>query len=348
MKWQVVIIFFGCISNAILGQKELGLQVDENRTVLFGADTIGTGYKFMWIPDKGALRAGSVDGSKWNYGNIGYYSTALGAGTEATNAACTAIGWFNKASGSYATALGTGTIAASLASTAVGVGNLTGGDPINWIGTDPLFQVGNGWPTTIRSDALTILKNGQVHIPHGLDASLSSHGYLMLGNPLAGNIIIDDNEIMARSNGQVANLFLNHDGGNLYLGGNVFLEITPNGDRANLQLDINTGQIYWENSSRRFKENISTLQDDWTKILNIRPVKYTRPGLDDYWEYGYIAEEIDSIGLSNLVTYDTTGLPNNVNYEKMVLYLTEMIKLQQERLDRQQFQIDELIGKLEN
>jgi hypothetical protein len=170
----------------------------------------------------------------------------------------------------------------------------------------------------------------------------------MLGNPVAGNLIIDDNEIMARNNGQVANLFLNHDGGNLYLGGNVFLEATPDGDRANLQMDINTGQIYWENSSRRYKENIRTLQDDWTKILKVRPVKYTRPGREDYWEYGYIAEEIDSIGITNLVTYDTTGLPNNVNYEKMVLYLTEMVKLQQERLDRQQGQIDELIVKLEN
>jgi hypothetical protein len=69
--------------------------------------------------------------------------------------------------------------------------------------------------------------------------------------------------------------------------------------------------------------------------------------LENYWEYGYIAEEVDSIGLTNLVTYDTTGLSNGVNYEKMVLYLTEMVKLQQERLDRQQIQIDELIGKLE-
>ena len=348
MKWQVVIVLFACISETLDGQSDLGLHIAQNQTVLFGEDTMGTGSKFMWIPDKNALRAGFIDGSGWNFGNIGYSSIALGVGTEAPNLSSTAIGWFNKASGYYSTALGASTIATSLASTAVGIGNLTGGDPINWIGTDPIFQVGNGWPTTNRSDALTILKNGQVHIPHGMDASLSSNGFVMIGNPLAGNVIIDDNEIMARNNGQVANLFLNHDGGNLYLGGNVFLEATPDGDRANLQMDINTGQIYWENSSRRFKENISTLQDDWTKILNIRPVKYTRPGLADYWEYGYIAEEIDSIGLSNLVTYDTTGLPNNVNYEKMVLYLTEMIKLQQERLDRQQLLIDQLIGKLEN
>jgi hypothetical protein len=124
--------------------------------------------------------------------------------------------------------------------------------------------------------------------------------------------------------------------------------VTPNGDRANLQLDINTGQIFWENSSLRFKENILTLEDEWSKILHTRPVKYTRPGAENYWEYGYLAEEIDSIGLTNLVTYDTTGLPNNVNYEKMVLYLTEMVKLQQNRLDQLDRQIKILTGKKEN
>ena len=348
MKWQSLIILFALISHALYSQSNLGLHVAQNQTVLFGADTIGSGSKFLWIPARSAIRAGFIDDSGWNFTKVGYYSTALGVGTEATNISCTALGWFNQATGSYSTALGTNTLAAGFASTAVGMNNISRGDPNNWIWTDPIFQVGNGAPSTNRSDALTILKNGQMHIPQGLDASLSSNGYVMIGNPLATNLIIDDNEIMARSNGQVANLFLNHDGGNLYLGGNVFLEATPDGDRANLQMDINTGQIYWENSSRRFKENITTLQDDWTRILEIRPVKYTRPGREDYWEYGYIAEEVDSIGLTNLVTYDTTGVPNNVNYEKMVLYLTEMIKQQQERLDRQQLQIDELIGKDEN
>ncbi len=45
------------------------------------------------------------------------------------------------------------------------------------------------------------------------------------------------------------------------------------------------------------------------------------------WENGYIAEEMDSIGFRNLVTYDQDGLSINFNYKKMVLHLTEVIKM---------------------
>ena len=34
-----------------------------------------------------------------------------------------------------------------------------GGDPINWVASDPLFEVGNG-TYQARSDALVVYKNG--------------------------------------------------------------------------------------------------------------------------------------------------------------------------------------------
>jgi hypothetical protein len=107
-----------------------------------------------------------------------------------------------------------------------------------------------------------------------------------------------------------------------------------------MQYNSSTGAIGWDNSSRRSKTNISTLEDDWSKILNSRPVKYTRPGSPDYWEYGYIAEEMDSIGLQNLVGYDTLGIPDDVKYDKMVVYLTEMIKIQQRSIAALQLEIN--------
>ena len=61
------------------------------------------------------------------------------------------------------------------------------------------------------------------------------------------------------------------------------------------------GEIGYDNSSRRYKSNISPLYDDWKKILGAQPVKYDRPASPGDWEYGYIAEEMDSIGLKNLV-----------------------------------------------
>jgi len=62
----------------------------------------------------------------------------------------------------------------------------------------------------------------------------------------------------------------------------------------------------------------------------------------DRWEYGYIAEELDSIGLNSLVGYSGEGLPEYIDYEKIVLYLTEMVKMHQVAISQQEKVIQEL------
>ncbi len=58
----------------------------------------------------------------------------------------------------------------------------------------------------------------RVHVGTGLDASLVSNGYLMLGNSSGSNLIFDNNEIMARSAGAAGNLVLQNDGGTVRIG----------------------------------------------------------------------------------------------------------------------------------
>ncbi|MBK8504032.1 MAG: tail fiber domain-containing protein [Saprospiraceae bacterium] len=114
------------------------------------------------------------------------------------------------------------------------------------------------------------------------------------------------------------------------------------GDHKDMQWNSTTGEIGWDSSTRRPKIQISTLSDDWSKILQTRPVKFTRPASPDHWEYGYIAEEMDSVGVTNLVGYDAEGLPDDVKYEKMVLYLTEMTKIHHQMIAEQEKEISEL------
>lgn len=52
----------------------------------------------------------------------------------------------------------------------------------------------------------------------GFDASLSSHGYLMMGAENGTNLIMDNNEIMARNNGAASHLYLQNEGGNVTIG----------------------------------------------------------------------------------------------------------------------------------
>ena len=83
--------------------------------------------------------------------------------------------------------------------------------------------------------AVTVAANGSVgigttdphvraHILDGTDVEPEVGGYLQLGPSDGTNLAMDNNEIMARNNGVVADLFLNGDGGNALLnveGGNV-------------------------------------------------------------------------------------------------------------------------------
>ncbi|MGI9015098.1 MAG: hypothetical protein ACR2GY_12750 [Phycisphaerales bacterium] len=54
----------------------------------------------------------------------------------------------------------------------------------------------------------------------GTDANLTSVGYQMWGTQTSINVIVDNNEIMARNNGAASTLSINHDGGNVNIGQN--------------------------------------------------------------------------------------------------------------------------------
>jgi hypothetical protein len=90
-----------------------------------------------------------------------------------------------------------------------------------------------------------------------------------------------------------------------------------------------TGRIYYDSSSLRYKEDIQPLVDDFTKILKIEPKSFIDKATGNR-EIGYIAEELDTLGLKNLVGYNQDGLPDTLHYEKIVIYLLEVVKSQQE------------------
>ncbi len=108
--------------------------------------------------------------------------------------------------------------------------------------------------------------------------------------------------------------------------GNIYAPNLPFGDRSNMQYESSTGRFFYDNSSRRFKENITPLHTNFKKILKANPVSYTRPGDSERIEIGYIAEDMQALGLNYLVSTDAEGIPDNFNYEKMILYVVEILK----------------------
>ena len=117
----------------------------------------------------------------------GVSSVALGIDGTATGNSAVAIGNNNTASGAYSTALGRHNSAKAAYETSIGVFGTTAtpSSGTAWIAADKLFNIGNGTTDLLRSDAFTILKNGNT----GLGDS-SPTEKLVVQN---GNISIDNN-----------------------------------------------------------------------------------------------------------------------------------------------------------
>ena len=114
-----------------------------------------------------------------------------------------------------------------------------------------------------------------------------------------------------------------------------------------MQWDSSTGLFYYDNSSRKTKENITSLEDDFTKILQVAPKTYTRPGDAKNWEIGYIAEEFDELGLNSLVYYDDDGSPGGINYRKISMYLVEVVKELEQKLHTYENRLQQLENVVE-
>ncbi|HEY3243550.1 MAG TPA: hypothetical protein VGM03_09380, partial [Phycisphaerae bacterium] len=67
----------------------------------------------------------------------------------------------------------------------------------------------------------------KLQITGGTDSEPSAGGFLVIGDTGGANVSFDNNEIMARSNGATSTLFLNNDGGDVFIGGNLGVGVTP-------------------------------------------------------------------------------------------------------------------------
>ncbi len=115
-------------------------------------------------------------------------------------------------------------------------------------------------------------------------------------------------------------------------------------------------------SSERFKENITSLDRDFSRLLDIEPKAFKekgdtgvelfnitnddgtgfveeRPGSpesDTKESFGYIAEELDALGLRELVIYDNQSRPDSIHLKyRIPIYVLELLKTQQKDIDLQ-------------
>lgn len=80
-----------------------------------------------------------------------------------------------------------------------------------------------------------------------------------------------------------------------------------------------------ESSSITLKENINPIENALDKILQLNPVTYDRKNNISKNEAGLIAEEVNQI-LPNIVSKDSDGNPEGINYTKLSVYLIDAVK----------------------
>tara|TARA_R110000824_G_scaffold399595_1_gene605251 strand:- start:2815 stop:3600 length:786 start_codon:yes stop_codon:yes gene_type:complete len=115
------------------------------------------------------------------------------------------------------------------------------------------------------------------------------------------------------------------------LSGRSSVQINPNTVRTGTAQDDMTlesnGDVRITLSSRRFKTNIEphTFSNlDNLLLLEPKIFNYKQTGEEDF---GYIAEEVEELGLKDFVSYEPDGVtPRNVKYKYLAIGLIELLK----------------------
>lgn len=184
----------------------------------------------------------------------------------------------------------------------------------------------------------------RLHIAHQSDVTLTGGGALIIGDVNGNNIAMDNNEILARNNGQTADLHLQADGGALRIhnnrstaervmvtdAGNVGLGTTS----PNFKLDVR-GTIGNNNtqhhSDLRWKKNISPLADALSKVMQLRGVafewrtaEYLEMNFPQGQQVGLIAQEVEEV-IPAVVSTAEDGY-KSIAYANLVAVLIEAVK----------------------
>ena len=190
----------------------------------------------------------------------------------------------------------------------------------------------------------------KLHIEGGTDAVLATaaSGYFIIGDTDSLNICMDNNEIMARSNGSTSTLHLQAEGGGLKMGAGGFgVNVTPSTTAGHIRAGNDIVAFY---SDERLKENVGSIENAVEKIKSIDTLLYKHNDLAN--SFGFTGNKIHiGVGAQSvkktvpqaveIAPFDADGEGNSksgedyltVQYERLVPLLIEGIKEQQEQID---------------
>jgi hypothetical protein len=334
-------------------------------TVASGSEATAWGY--------GPTASGERS-TAWGSNTIasGLTATAWGSSTTASQSHATAWGISTTASGNISTAWGDNTTAPSYLETVFGRYNTEYGYLSNtmWHATDRLFVIGNGTSTSNRSDALTVLKNGNVGI-RASNPNARLHVNAQSGEDALRIQVNNNTKFLIASNGNVGigsfnapdatlhvfhsnisnegiriqNLGANNRHWTLHTNngaGTLILYSSIGGSTPVGNFNGSTG-AYSATSNRHLKTDITMLDADvLTRIIQLEPSRYRYlrdPG--NQFTIGFIAEDVQPLFPELVETVGEEGENMAVNYAGFSVVAIKAIQEQQKI-------IDTMVGIIEN
>lgn len=301
------------------------------------------------------LFANSKDGVTIGRGAIsdGEGGVAVGHNVKAAGEKSLAMGSEGAmATGYEAVSIGVGTVARAFGSVTLGTYN-NAQDPIglnaSYDGGSRLFQIGNGINDNSRSNALTVLRNGNIGIGSnvlnpknilevGGRMRLRYEGGLTAGVWLSDNgdgkedIFIGRNDNYGGAAGFYSQLhkkwdFVVNGSGNATLFGAMHIEdeVYVGGDGI-FQQNLKVKGTVKQSSDRRLKKDITRLTGSLAQLTRLNGYHYHWKSADRSRELqtGVIAQEVEAL-FPELVSTDADGL-KSVNYTGLIPHLIEAVK----------------------
>src|SRR4030095_11451175 len=179
-------------------------------SIALGFNTSASGNSSIAIG--GGSEASGIESIAFGVNTLssGYRSTAMGNSSIASGEYSISMNDHTIASGHISASLGYNTISKSYACMAIGRYNDTTNmnNPTTWVTADPVFVIGNGSANNSRSNAMTVLKNGNI----GIGTNNPAFPFHIVNND-AGGGGFDDAIVIENTNtttGESAILFQNH------------------------------------------------------------------------------------------------------------------------------------------
>jgi hypothetical protein len=271
-----------------------------------------------------------------------YGATAMGYVTTASGYGSTSMGYQTAASGFSSTAMGALTNAKSSYETVVGRYNTdyTPTDVYFWNATDRLFTIGNGGDFYEKSDAMTVLKNGNT----GFGTSTPSARLHIKHNSFPEpSLLIEESE-----NDYTRMEFRNTNANSFWQ-----MNAKPQTTTASAQLEFwnnsagvvttpliiyGTGNatligVLTQPSDERLKRNMVPVKDALQKLTQLNGYNYywKNENADQSLQTGVMAQEVQKL-FPMLVKEDNKGMLS-VNYNGLIPVMIESIKEQQQQID---------------